>query len=160
MYRYSLLLEFCASNCTDEIRFSSTVVQVVCMHMYACTEPITIFQLMSKERREIEGRSIGFQLFKNDPHLFFLRLSSAKAYKQKQAVRFCQDQKAMLVIFPFAVDIKASCLNDTSFHRVQCKGDPSALQRCCFNETYEMRTVVPFRKGSLFGSTVHKGDVK
>lgn len=86
--------------------------------LYACTQPITIFQLMSGERREIGGISIGFYLFKNYPHLFFLRLSSTKAYNYKQAGRFCEDQKSMLVIFPFAVDIKASCLNDASFHGV------------------------------------------
>lgn len=32
MYRYSLLLEFCASSFSPEIRFSSTVVQGVYMH--------------------------------------------------------------------------------------------------------------------------------
>lgn len=148
--------------CTDIVCFLSSVYLAVllkldfllqlfegsvCM-LCACTQPLTIFQVMSGERREIGGISIGFQLFKNYPRLFFLTFSSTKAYKQKQAVGFWQDQKAMLVIFPFAVDIKASCLNDTSFHRVQCKGDPSALQRCCFNETYETRTVVPFRKAA------------
>lgn len=43
-----------------EIGFSSTVVQGVCMHVVCMHTAHTIFQLMSGERREIEGISIGF----------------------------------------------------------------------------------------------------
>lgn len=123
MCRYSLLVEFFrAAGCTPEIRFSSTIVQRVYMHTHAHTQPITISQLTSGERSKRScGNKCWLLTFLRSLIFFFLlqtfilqlHTSRKQADKESAGIR-----KPCLVIFPFAVVIKASCLNDTSFHRM------------------------------------------